>query len=910
MKKWISMFLAFLMLQSNFSCVFAEENVRESFVVDVSMLSRKQIDNIPQNFKKLDLTSFANRDIKDEVAGDGTGGWSDQGDNDLRMFNMFGAQEMLGVPFDFIDPSKNNNKAVLGLRGQNDMELPTSVDIPVNSKTAGAYFVHASPWAAGVCGTYSWVYKDGSEAYVDIEKNVYICDFWGKSSYDYCRAAWTATKADGSQRSLYLFAMNNPYPDKEVDCLRLSTAGGGAYIMIMAITLTNSGPYLEQVESAKYRTVSTYGWYPYTYSSAEQRKDSVLDFSHLLDAPAGKHGKVLTKGSQFVFEDGTDAVFYGVDIVGEANFPTKDDAEKIAKEIAMDGVNLVRMREIDNIIYGNSQNHSSFDEEMKDRFMFFVSELKKNGIYVYLSVFSDYELYESDNIKNYQDFKSGLGFDGFWDEQLIELQKTHLKKLMTEKNSYTGMTLLEDPAVAMLEFADSKSIMDFTTGWGKNSLANKEQQEKLNIIFNEFLKDKYKTTSELEQNWTEYDKNSEQTIEKGNIIAKPSWKSVLHSDKYRQDMSDFLIMLEMKYYDELNQVVQGKITTSNSNKSNTYSIYDLKISAQTDFTARNSLFADILNISDKLTENAVLEEYDSPVSLMESSTILSQAQNAVYNQPFVCGYGGALPNLYFSAENVMVTAFAGQNNWLLIQYSYANGDYDSSKIDDAYTIYDTPVKKVLLPILATLYYSMKPLDETRIDVSSDKNDAAYISPKDAYTKNVRVALGSNGQTSDTGKNLRVIKTNNIYWDSENGIFEVRTPKAEAMTGFYSEKEDMPSFAIDTDSLYITAALSSADNQEIQSSDCLLFTVLCGNQNTGHSVNIVKNAISSVGKAPVLVQGISGTVVLKLKGNYEVWALDSNGQRTSRVDTKINSDGYAEFDISSDYKTVQYEIRRK
>ena len=64
-----------------------------------------------------------NRDIKDEIEGDGTGGWSDQGDNDLRMFDQFGAQEMLGVPFDFVNPALNGGKAVLALRGQNDEEL-------------------------------------------------------------------------------------------------------------------------------------------------------------------------------------------------------------------------------------------------------------------------------------------------------------------------------------------------------------------------------------------------------------------------------------------------------------------------------------------------------------------------------------------------------------------------------------------------------------------------------------------------------------------------------------------------------------------------------------------------------------------------------------------------------------------
>ena len=39
-----------------------------------------------------------------------------------------------------------------------------------------------------------------------------------------------------------------------------------------------------------------------------------LNFSHLLDAPAGKHGFVRVKDSHFYFEDGTRARFLGFNV--------------------------------------------------------------------------------------------------------------------------------------------------------------------------------------------------------------------------------------------------------------------------------------------------------------------------------------------------------------------------------------------------------------------------------------------------------------------------------------------------------------------------------------------------------------------------------------------------------------------
>ena len=57
---------------------------------------------------------------------------------------------------------------------------------------------------------------------------------------------------------------------------------------------------------------------------------SALDMSGLLDAPAGRHGFLTVRGDRFVFEDGTEARFWGGNLFGEANFPDKANAERLA----------------------------------------------------------------------------------------------------------------------------------------------------------------------------------------------------------------------------------------------------------------------------------------------------------------------------------------------------------------------------------------------------------------------------------------------------------------------------------------------------------------------------------------------------------------------------------------------------
>ena len=54
-------------------------------------------------FQTVDLKPIVNMDWRDEIWGDGKGGWTDQGDNDLRQIQV-GRRLLLGIPFELIDP--------------------------------------------------------------------------------------------------------------------------------------------------------------------------------------------------------------------------------------------------------------------------------------------------------------------------------------------------------------------------------------------------------------------------------------------------------------------------------------------------------------------------------------------------------------------------------------------------------------------------------------------------------------------------------------------------------------------------------------------------------------------------------------------------------------------------------------
>ena len=101
-------------------------------------------------FRTLDLKPIVNMDWRAEVWGDGKGGWTDQGDNDLRQITV-GRRELLGIPFELIDPATNGNKAVLKLGSKKFPAGPVSASTlgPMSAPAGGLPVVPGSVDSAG-----------------------------------------------------------------------------------------------------------------------------------------------------------------------------------------------------------------------------------------------------------------------------------------------------------------------------------------------------------------------------------------------------------------------------------------------------------------------------------------------------------------------------------------------------------------------------------------------------------------------------------------------------------------------------------------------------------------------------------------------------------------------------------------
>src|SRR5690554_746979 len=194
-------------------------------------------------------------------------------------------------------------------------------------------------------------------------------------------------------------------------------------------------------------------WIPYTLPWDDMPID--LSYIYKNDIPAGNRGFLKVKGDKFVFEDGTEARFWGTNFNSAQIFPSHEHSEKVAKRLSKVGVNLVRFHQLDgewstpNIFQftrgENKPNTMSFDPESMDRLDYLIYCLKKEGIYVYMDLLTYRRFETGDGVESaYQLGDAAKPYSTF-NRKLIDLQKKFNSDLWNHVNPYTKLAYKDDP---------------------------------------------------------------------------------------------------------------------------------------------------------------------------------------------------------------------------------------------------------------------------------------------------------------------------------------------------------------------------------------------------------------------------------------------------------------------------------
>ncbi|NLX04855.1 MAG: hypothetical protein GXY33_06905 [Phycisphaerae bacterium] len=200
----------------------------------------------PDRLIPLDVSAAANMALADEKAGDGEGGWTDEGPfNDLRDLAP-GGIEWLGVPFRIVDPAANDGKAVVTMRGRTMAAGPLeSPPIAVGRKVRGLFFAHAANYAqvSGIeAGAYEITYADGATVNAPIVLGANIWDWWldhveGEDSRTVTVRASQSLSEGTPYRFIRIWYWDNPRQDEPIESIRLKVRDHSEpTVVLLAVT--------------------------------------------------------------------------------------------------------------------------------------------------------------------------------------------------------------------------------------------------------------------------------------------------------------------------------------------------------------------------------------------------------------------------------------------------------------------------------------------------------------------------------------------------------------------------------------------------------------------------------------------------------------------------------------------------
>ncbi len=685
----------------------------------------------------------------------------------------------------------------------------------------------------------------------------------------------------------------------------------------------------------------TTGWFPFTGVSPEKRRGTALDVSRLLDAPAGKHGPLGKRGENFVFRDGTPAKFMGVNLVASANFPTHQEAERIAELLSQMGVNITRHHHMDAAwstpnVFGNKATTLTLDPTAMERFDYLVSQLQKRGIYQFFDMLVHRKVSSTDGVANADKLAAGLKIEGEFDPKLIELQERFITQFMGHKNAYTGRSYAKDPAVVMVEAINEDSLF-WLMPEGDFSVKTPEGRAYLSGQFSEWLKKQgLRDPAALLRRWAGTGKGlgPEEDPAKGNVdpvVATGKSAEAELTAARAKDTLRFYYDMTLGYYRHIEKLLRGLGYQGQFTGSNHWTEHplDLRANAQLDFVDRHAYWSHPQGGWGYKTE--VTFNNTPMVKDPELGIIGSLARRRVKGMPYTASeWQTSAPNDYRHEGLLLMGAYAAFQGFSPIQFALSHDVNRNmsqiSTLTNNFDILEQPAVLAAWPAVATLFYrgDVQPAKvEGYLRYEPDaglRPAAAFIYPaKMGLIARTGVGFGV-GQSPAELDALRAkytsggrvsSSTGELRHDAALGRFELDTPRTQGMITFKTEQPvQLSSTKLELANEFGVVIITALDDQPIASSKHLLVTALGNAVNTGMKLTANRGGFAEVGRAPVLVEPIRGrvTITSKLQSAAHCYPLEVSGARKAEIPL-TQQGGALSLELSAAHQTHHYEIVR-
>jgi hypothetical protein len=653
-------------------------------------------------------------------------------------------------------------------------------------------------------------------------------------------------------------------------------------------------------------------WWAFKPEPDSYTAEAVIDLTFTLDAPAGKHGAITitAKDGSLQFEDATAAKFWGTNLVASDIFRTHAETDLMVKRLAKLGCNMVRLHHMDaywadpGIYDKTATDTKTFSPESMDRLDYLVFKLKEAGIYVFLDMMVNRKLKPGDGIEGGDKLPAGLKEVVFIDEKLQQKEIEYIDALFNHENFYTKIKYKDEPAVVFTEIINESSVFY----WDRNKEIPQIYTDKLNTMFNSFLKLKYLTMQELKTAWDKSGDSNlgpEEDFDKGTVkretfsINWEDWRAfgTALSTGRGADTKMFYFDIQKKFYDKMYAHIKNlgvKCLVAGSNHWEKWDA-DIASNAAYDFIDRHTYWD---HPSGGWTMQENISYKNSPMLKSQQNCVAELAHARVYKKPFtVSEWNAVLPNEFRAGAPVVMAAYGRLQDWdCMLQFNF--GQYEWQPLFQHFADFSRdPVSlSAWLPsVLIFRYNYLKTSQEKIIDYVSEndmfnkKNSAFklvnndYASPLMIYTaKTFKKSEESTVFSPAINRGSALSMTQELYWNLKKGIFQITSDKIQGAAGFLKDGVfKSKNLKISCDNRYASIFLMSLDMKSISESEKIVLNASARIDNTGVQYSPSKTSVIFGGSSPIIVEPVYSTVTVTLKAfaSAKIYTLDANGYKS-------------------------------
>jgi hypothetical protein len=649
------------------------------------------------------------------------------------------------------------------------------------------------------------------------------------------------------------------------------------------------------------------GFFPYE-PDRDPFRPSPLDLRARNEVNAGDGGFVTSVGSAFVRSKSKEPIrFWGVNAGHSLLSLPAFEREWFARRLAKRGVNLLRLH---GPIW-DPEDISRVDAKKLESLRAVIAELKQNGIYTLLSIYSPLWMKprKEDGFAGYDGKQSAFSLL-YLNARFAELYRGWWRQILSAPSVDSAEPLAREPALALLELVNEDSI--FFSTFAPYEDVPAEQMAVLEADFAAFLGARDGSAERALAGWTGPKVRGDDPAQGRVGVLGANELRNARGDRARRT-SEFLAQKMRGFYADTARYLKenlgfgGSVLCSNWVTADGARLgpIDKWANLACDAMDQHGYFqgshkgpaaSHRISVGDTFEDRSALLLDEEAVKRPKRSDLLPTFAPRYGGKPgLVSELNWSSPNR-FRAELPMFAAALGSVQELDALIFFAaeppagGGMVTKFGIDDPAILGQFPAASLIFrrgdirpgPPALRVRHSLPALfdlDATPparpgplaflqgpVEVTFENPDGGVPSAvQPLYRKDRRTATNSSGE---------------LTWNVGDGVFTLLAPRVEAVVGFLSRAPvELRALGADVPLDYGAVVLVALDDRPLASSQRMLLQVMSEVQNDGFAASgDGERTIADLGHPPLTVRRFAGSVTLRRSGNeaIEVQALDFNG----------------------------------